>query len=80
MKFSRLFLKIYVMPNHVEIVSGLWPFAKHSIIPYKNMSSVEISKFTKQIVITTNDGKTHKYSFGSERKNQRCVAEMSNKL
>lgn len=80
MKFSRVFLTITINDNHIKIRDGMWPFSKNSIIPMKNIATVEISKFTKQIVLTTNDGKVRKYSFGSESKNRACMEAIISNL
>lgn len=79
-RFARLFLTILVHDNRVEIRDGAWPFRKKSVIPYRNLASVEVSKFTKQLVITTNDGKVRKYAFFRPGKAERCRDAIVEKL
>ena len=69
---KRTFLKFIVHDNRVEIRSGMFPLAKKKIIPFKNVAGVEVSAFTKQLIISTNDGKKHKYSLGGFGKAQAC--------
>jgi len=71
-KFSRLFLSITLHENHLEIRSGMLPFIKKTVLPYRNISAVEVTKFTKALAIHTNDGKRHTYTLGGLGKAQRC--------
>jgi hypothetical protein len=70
--FSRVGLKIIVHDNRVEIRDGMLPYVKKTHIPFSNISAVEVSKFTKSLVIRTNDGKEHKYQIGGFGKAQKC--------
>lgn len=79
-KFARLFLTIIVHDNRVEIRDGLFPWVKKSVIPFRNVASVEVSKFTKQLEIHTNDGKRHKYAIGGMGKAQACRDAIVEKL
>ena len=79
-KFSRLGLTIRVYDNRVEIGDGMWPFRKKTIIPFQSIASVEVSKFTKQLVIMTNDSKTRKYAIGGFGKAQKCRDAISENL
>lgn len=79
-KFARLFLTIIVHDNRVEIRDGLFPWVKKSVIPFRNVASVEVSKFTKQLEIRTNDGKRHKYAIGGMGKAQACRDAIVEKL
>ncbi len=79
-KFSRAFLKIVVYDNRVEIRSGMFPFAKKTIIPFRSISTVEVSSYTKQLVIKTNDGKEKKYSIGGFGKAQKCRDAIASRL
>lgn len=79
-KFARLFLTIIVHDNRVEIRDGLFPWVKKSVIPFRNVASVEVSKFTKQLEIHTNDGKKHKYAIGGFGKAQACRDAIVEKL
>jgi hypothetical protein len=79
-KFSRFALAILVHDNRVEIRDGLWPFNKKTVIPFRNIASVEVSKFTKQLEIHTNDGKKHKYAIGGMGKAQACRDAIVEKL
>lgn len=80
MKFSRLFFSITIYNKYLEVKEGFLLFAKRTSIPLSNIASVDLSRFTKQIVILTNDGKEYKYSFGSKKKNQACMEAILNKL
>jgi len=71
-KFKNLSMRILVHENRVEIRKGWVPFVRKQVIPFSSISSVEISKFTKQLVINTNDGKSHKFAIGGFGKAQRC--------
>jgi hypothetical protein len=71
-EFSRPMLKIIVHENRVEIRDGLWPMVKKTIIPMKNIASVDVNAWTKELVIHTNDGKKHKYSIGGFGNAQAC--------
>ena len=79
-KFSRPFLAITVLDNRIEVLAGMWPFRKKTAIPYRNIASVEVSKFTRQLVITTNDDKTHKYAIGGLGKAHACRDAIADKL
>lgn len=78
--FSRAFLSITVHDNRVEILDGMLPFCKKTVIPFRNIASVEVSKFTKQLEIHTNDGKKHKYAIGGLGKAQACRDAIVEKL
>lgn len=62
--FKRMFLRLTVHDNRIEVVEGMIPFRKKQTIPFRNIADVEVSKFTKKLVIKTNDGKEHAYAFG----------------
>lgn len=79
-KFSRPFLKILVHDNRLEIRDGMWPFVKRSVIPFKNIATVEVTPMTKQLVIQTNDGKERKYAIGGFGKAQACRDAIVSKL
>lgn len=79
-KFSRFALAILVHDNRVEIYDGMFPWVKKSVIPFRNIASVEVSKFTKQLEIHTNDGKKHKYAIGGLGKAQACRDAIVEKL
>lgn len=79
-RFSRPFLVITVQDNRLEILDGMWPIRKKSVIPFRNIASVEVSKFTKQLEIHTNDGKLHKYAIGGFGKAQACRDAIVEKL
>jgi len=70
--FKRLFLKLKLLENRIEIVEGMIPFRKRQTIPLRSIASVEVTKFSKQLAITTHDGKTHKFSLGGFGKAQRA--------
>ena len=70
--FKRLGLKIKVDDKRVEIRYGMFPYVRKTIIPMRSIASVEVSRFTKHLVIRTNDGKEHKYAIGGFGKAQRC--------
>lgn len=78
--FSRAFLSITVHDNRVEVLDGMLPFRKKTVIPFRNIASVEVSKFTKQLEIHTNDGKKHKYAIGGFGKAQACRDAIVEKL
>lgn len=71
-KFGRMFLAVTVYENRIEVKDGMFPFVRKRIIPAKSISSVSVSKFTKQLEIVTNDGKTYKYALGGFGKAQAC--------
>lgn len=71
-RFARPFLSITVHDNRLEILDGMWPLRKKSAILFSNIASVEVSKLTKRLVISTNDGKTRKYAIGGLGKAQAC--------
>jgi hypothetical protein len=71
-KFSRLGFSILVHDNRIEIRDGLLFMQKRTVIPFKNISTVGVGTITKRLEITTNDGKTYKYSLGGFGKVQRC--------
>jgi hypothetical protein len=79
-KFSRPFLAIIVHDNRLEVRNGMWPFRKKTVLMFKNMASVEVSSYTKQLVITTNDGKERKYAIGGFGKAQKCRDAIVEKL
>lgn len=79
-KFSRMGLKIVVHDNRVEIRSGMFPTAKKTNIPFRNISAVEVSSLTKRLEISTNDGKVHKYALGGFGKAQSCRDAIAAKL
>ena len=62
--FKRMFLKMTVHDNRIEVVEGMIPFRKKHTIPFRNIANVEVSKFTKRLVVETNDGKEHSFAFG----------------
>ncbi len=62
--FKRTFLKLVVHDNRIEVVEGMLPFRKKQTIPFRNIADVEVAKFTKRLVIKTNDGKEHQFAFG----------------
>lgn len=78
--YKRLFLKLTVHDNRLEVVEGMIPFRKKQTIPFKNIANVEVSKFTKQLVITTNDGKERKFSIGGFGKAQAAQAAIVERL
>lgn len=57
-------VKVEVHGNRVEVTTGLWPFLKHQTIPFRNISSVDVARFTNRLVIQTNDGDDYKYALG----------------
>lgn len=79
-KFGRFGLRILVHHNRLEIKDGVWPFAKQKTVPFSNIASVGISRFTKRLEITTNDGKSMSYQLGNQRKAQRCEAAIMDRL
>lgn len=79
-KFSRAFLSLTVHDNRLEIVEGMFPFKKRRTIPFRNIASVEVSKYTKELVIETNDGKTHKFAVGGFGKAQAAREAIAEKL
>lgn len=78
--FSRAFLKLEVHDNRIEVTEGMFPATKRQTIPFRNIASVEVSKFTKELVIKTNDGKTHKYAIGGFGKAQAAREAIAAKL
>jgi hypothetical protein len=78
--FKRLFLKLVVYDNRIEVVEGMFPFKKKQTIPLKNIANVEVSKFTKQLIIDTNDGKKHKFAIGGFGKAQTARQLIAEKL
>lgn len=70
--FSRFGLKIIVHDNRIEIHDGMFPTLKKSVIPMSNIATVEITRLSKELVIKTNDGKSHKYAIGGFGKAQKC--------
>ncbi|MCK9629042.1 MAG: hypothetical protein M0R37_10675 [Bacteroidales bacterium] len=71
-KFSRLFLSFTIHDNRVEIKDGMFPLVKKSSIPFRSITSVEVAKLTKQLIIHTSDGKKHTYALGGFGKAQAC--------
>lgn len=63
--FRRPMLKVVVYDNRVEVTKGMIPFRKKRVIPFRNIANVEVTQFTKHLIIHTNDGKKHKYQFGA---------------
>ncbi len=61
-KFKRLFLKLEVHDNRVEVTQGMIPFRRKNVIPLRSISHVEVTGLTKSLVIHTNDGDNLKYS------------------
>lgn len=68
--FKRAMLSLTIHKNRIEIVDGMVPFRKRKTIPFRNVANVEVSKFTKELIIFTNDGKKHKYAIGGFGKAQ----------
>ena len=62
--FKRRFLKMEVYDNRLEITEGMIPFRKRQTIPFRNIADVEVSKFTKRLVVRLNDGKERTFAFG----------------
>lgn len=79
-KFSRLFLSLTVHDNRIEVSEGMFPFKKRLTIPFKNIANVEVSKYTKELIIQTNDGKKHKYAIGGLGKAQAAREAIAEKL
>lgn len=65
-------LKLDVFDNRIEITEGLWPFRSKKVIPYRNMANVELAKYTRRLVIETNDGDKYTLSIGGLGKAQRA--------
>lgn len=61
-------MQVEVTDKAVKITDGLWPMKKHQVIPVRNIASIAIAKFTKKVVIITNDKHAHAMAFGSEKK------------
>jgi hypothetical protein len=61
---KRIFLKIQVYPNRVEITEGMFPYRRKSAIPMHNIAEVAVSKATRALIIRTNDGKEKKLMVG----------------
>ena len=78
--FGRLGLELTVHDNRVEVMEGMVPFRKKETIPFRNIATVEVSKFTKELVIKTNDGKTHKFAIGGFGKAQAAREAIAEKL
>jgi hypothetical protein len=78
--FKRLFLKLTVLDNRIEIVEGMIPFRKMQTIPFRNIATVEVSKLTRQLVIETNDGKKHTFAIGGFGKAQAAREAIAAKL
>jgi len=70
--FSRFGLRITVHDNRVEVRDGIFPTMRKSVIPLGNIAGVEVTRLTKRLVITTNDGKAHSYAIGGFGKAQKC--------
>lgn len=68
--FKRLFLSLTVHDNRVEIVEGMFPFRKKWSIPFRSIASVEVSRFTRRLIVKTNDGKEHQFAIGGFGKAQ----------
>jgi len=64
-----------VYNNRVEITRGYWPFVRKKVILFQNIANVETPQFLNQVIIHTNDGKTHKYSVGNAKKIQQAIVE-----
>jgi hypothetical protein len=71
-KFSSLSMRILVYDNRVDIRKGWFPFVRKQTIPFSSISSVEVTKMTRALVIHTNDGKKHVCHIGGFGKAQRC--------
>jgi hypothetical protein len=78
--FKRLFLKLTVLDNRIEVVEGMIPLRKKQTIPFRNIAAIEVSKLTKQLVITTNDGKKHTFAIGGFGKAQAAREVIAAKL
>lgn len=78
--FKRLFLRLTVFDNRIEVVEGMIPFRKKQTIPFRNIATVEVAKFTKCLVIKTNDGKTHTFAIGGFGKAQAACQAIVEKL
>jgi hypothetical protein len=70
--FKRFGLKLIIHENRIEVREGWLLFIKRQTIPLKNVASVEVSRFTKQLVVQTNDGKKHAWAIGGFGKAQRA--------
>lgn len=79
--FRRLFLKVTLKNNRIEIREGMWPMRKRKSIMYSNISSVDLERGTKRVVINTNDGKQEKLAFGGTgRKGTKCREAILDRL
>ena len=78
--FERPGLKLTVLDNRIDVVEGMIPFRKKQTIPFRNIAAVEVSKFTKQLIIKTNDGKTHTFAIGGFGKAQAACAAIVARL
>jgi len=78
--FKRAFLSLTIHENRIEVVEGMFPFKKRKTIPFRNVANVEVSKFTKELIVQTNDGKTHKFSIGGFGKAQAAREAIADKL
>lgn len=76
-KFGSAFMgnQLILHDNHLEIVAGCAPFRRKKKIPYRSIANVEKSQFLNQVIIHTNDGKTHKYSVGNAAAIQDAILE-----
>jgi len=78
--FKRLFLSLTIHDNRIEVVEGMIPFRKRQTIPFRNIANIEVGKFTKLLIISTNDGKKHKFSIGGFGKAQAAREAIVEKL
>lgn len=78
--FKRLFLKLTILDNRIEVVEGMIPFRKKQTIPFRNVATVEVSKLTRQLIIATNDGKKHNFAIGGFGKAQAACEVIAAKL
>ena len=63
---KRPSLCITVYPNRVEIRKRTFWFIfwNNTVVPMRNIASVEAKTATQVLIIKTNDGKTYKYRLG----------------
>lgn len=62
--FRRMFVRVEVHDNRVETVTGMWPFTKKKTIPFRSLSSVDVSRLTNKLILQTNDGDNYAYRLG----------------
>jgi len=79
-RFKRLFLSIEVDDRVMTVKEGMFPFKRKTVIPLSRVTAVDVSKLTKQLVITTADGKERRYSIGGFGKAQACRDAIAGRL